>query len=162
LARAFLAKAVFNLPTVRALLDRLRCDAVARRLCGWEKVADVPHESAFSRAFAEFAQSEFPQRVHAALVQRTQSERLIGHILRDSTAIEAREKTPTQSQTGNTGAACPAGETGKAESTPPAARSVLVGLRFEVYSAPRPNLDSHLLPATQLILQVPLQSAAAR
>jgi hypothetical protein len=54
--------------------------------------AQVPDESVFSRAFAEFAKSEFPQRVHAALVRRTQGERLIGHILRDSTAIEAREK----------------------------------------------------------------------
>ena len=65
---------------------------VARRLCGWETAAQVPDETVFSRAFAEFAKSEFPQRVHAALVQRTQGERLIGHILRDSTAIEAREK----------------------------------------------------------------------
>lgn len=92
IARAFLARSVFNLPTLRALLDRLRCDVVARRLCGWERVAEIPHESVFSRAFAEFARSEFPQKVHAALVQRTQGERLIGHILRDSTAIEAREK----------------------------------------------------------------------
>jgi hypothetical protein len=92
MARAFLAKAVFNFPHTRALLDRLKCDSVLRRLCGWETVWQVPDETVFSRAFAEFAQSEFPQRVHAALVERTQSERLIGHILRDSTAIEAREK----------------------------------------------------------------------
>ena len=92
IARAFVAKAVFNVSTTRAILDRLHSDAVLRRLCGWETVAQIPDETVFSRAFAEFAQSEFPQRVHAALVQRTQSERLIGHILRDSTAIEAREK----------------------------------------------------------------------
>ena len=91
-ARAFVAKAVFNVPTTRALLDRLRCDAVLRRLCGWETAAEIPDETVFSRAFAEFARSEFPQRVHVALVQRTQSERLVGHILRDSTAIAAREK----------------------------------------------------------------------
>ncbi len=92
LARAFLAKAVFHLPTTRALLDRLGCDRVLRRLCGWETVAQIPDETVFSRGFAEFAQSEFPQRVHAALIQRTQEERLVGHISRDSTAIEAREK----------------------------------------------------------------------
>jgi IS5 family transposase len=92
MARAFLAKAVFNFPHTRALLDRLQIDTVLRRLCGWETAAQVPDETVFSRAFAEFAKSEFPQRVHAALVQRTQGERLIGHILRDSTAIEAREK----------------------------------------------------------------------
>lgn len=91
-ARAFLAKAVFNLPHTRALLDRLAHDPTLRRLCGWEKTADVPEESVFSRAFSEFAGEEFGQRVHAALIQRTQSERLVGHILRDGTAIEAREK----------------------------------------------------------------------
>jgi Transposase DDE domain/Transposase domain (DUF772) len=92
IARAFVAKAVFNFPHTRALIDRLRVDVVLRRLCGWETMAQVPDESAFSRAFAEFASSEFPQMVHAALIQRTQSERLIGHISRDSTSIEAREK----------------------------------------------------------------------
>ncbi len=49
-------------------------------------------ECSFSRAFAEFAVSEFPQRVHAALIEKTQKQRLIGHISRDATAIEAREK----------------------------------------------------------------------
>ena len=88
----FLAKAVFNLPHTRALIDRLQVDRAMRRLCGWETATQIPDETVFSRAFAEFAKSEFPQRVHAALVQRTQGERLIGHILRDSTAIQAREK----------------------------------------------------------------------
>jgi IS5 family transposase len=83
-ARAFLAKAVFNLPHTRALLDRLHVDRVLRRLCGWETTAQIPDETVFSRAFAGFAQSEFPQKVHAALIQRTQAERLIGHIIRDS------------------------------------------------------------------------------
>jgi IS5 family transposase len=93
IARAFLAKAVFNITNTRALLGRLLVDTVLRRLCGWETAAQVPDETVFSRAFAEFANSEFPQRVHEALVQRTQGKRLIGHILRDSTAIKAREKS---------------------------------------------------------------------
>jgi hypothetical protein len=74
------------------LLDRLAHDITLRRLCGWERNSQVPDESVFSRAFAEFARSEFPQRVHAAVIRRTQSQRLIGHILRDATAIKAREK----------------------------------------------------------------------
>ncbi len=92
IARSFVAKAVFNFPHTRALLDRVRVDAVLRRLCGWETVAQIPDETVFSRAFAEFARSELAQKVHAALIQRTHSERVIGHISRDSTAIEAREK----------------------------------------------------------------------
>jgi hypothetical protein len=92
IARAFLAKAIFQLPHTRALLDRLAHDITLRRLCGWERVSQLPDESVFSRAFAEFARAEFAQRVHAALIQRTQSPRLVGHILRDATAIEVREK----------------------------------------------------------------------
>jgi membrane protease YdiL (CAAX protease family) len=52
----------------------------------------VPHPSIFSRAFVEFARSELPTRMHAALIKRTLHDRIVGHISRDSTAIEAREK----------------------------------------------------------------------
>lgn len=97
-ARAFLAKAVFNIPHTRALLDRLAHDTTLRRLCGWERAAEVTDESVFSRAFREFADNQFAQRVHAAVVQRTQSERLVGHILRDGTAIEAREKVAPKAE----------------------------------------------------------------
>ncbi|MGE5532296.1 MAG: transposase [Bacteroidota bacterium] len=92
IARAFLAKAVFNLATTRALLDRLACDPALRRLCGWETAAAVPGEDDFSRAFAEFARTEFAQQVHAAVIQRAFSQRPVGHVARDSSAIEAREK----------------------------------------------------------------------
>lgn len=92
LARAFLAKAICNLPHTRALIERLNQDVTLRRLCGWERAAEVPEESTFSRAFAELARQEFGQQVHAAVIARTQTERLVGHVLRDSTAIPAREK----------------------------------------------------------------------
>ena len=92
LARAFVAKMVYTLPTTRALLDRLECDIALRRICGWEKQAEVPSEATFSRAFAEFASTQLAQRAHEALIERTQAERLVGHLSRDSTAIEAHEK----------------------------------------------------------------------
>lgn len=92
LARAFVAKAVLNLATTLALIERLAADGVLRRLCGWEGRSEVPSESTFSRAFAEFAESGLPARVHEALIQKTHKDRLIGHISRDATAIEAREK----------------------------------------------------------------------
>ena len=94
LASAFLAKSVYGLETTRQLLDRLRSDAQLRCLCGWNTVRQIPHESTFSRAFAEFAESELPQRLHAVLIEATQKDRLIGHIARDSTAIAARERYP--------------------------------------------------------------------
>ena len=91
IARAFVAKAIFQLPTTRALLDRLKCDTTLRRLCGWETAASIPDETVISRAFADFADTCLAQRAHEALIQRTQRTRLIGHIVRDATAIEARE-----------------------------------------------------------------------
>jgi Transposase DDE domain/Transposase domain (DUF772) len=92
LARAFVAKMVMNVPTTSRLIEHLGADKRLRRLCGWERPAQVPSESTFSRAFAEFATSELPTRVHEALIKRTHEDRLVGHISRDSTAIEAREK----------------------------------------------------------------------
>ena len=65
IARAFVAKAVLNLSTTRQLLDRLSIDVVLRRICGWEKRDEIPSEAVFSRAFAEFAKSELPTRIHA-------------------------------------------------------------------------------------------------
>jgi hypothetical protein len=92
LARAFVAKAILNLPTTGLLIRMLGSDTSLRRLCGWESPSQVPDKSVFSRAFKEFADSELAQRAHEALIRRTQSERLIGHISRDATAIQARER----------------------------------------------------------------------
>jgi len=103
IARAFVAKAVFNLQTTRALLDRLRADIVLRRLCGWETAAAVPDESVFSRAFAEFAESQWALRVHAALIERTQGARLIGHVSREATAIAVPEKPQPKPKTAASG-----------------------------------------------------------
>jgi Transposase DDE domain/Transposase domain (DUF772) len=95
LAISFLAKAVLGLPTTRDLIDRLQADSALRHLCGWKQATDLPHESTFSRAFAEFAATELPQRLHEVLIASTQKDRLVGHIARDSTAIEVRERYDT-------------------------------------------------------------------
>jgi hypothetical protein len=89
---AFIAKAVWDMPTTRALLDRLAHDPTMRRLCGWERRLDLPSESTFSRAFAEFAASALAERIHEALIQRELADKLVGHISRDSTDIAGREK----------------------------------------------------------------------
>jgi hypothetical protein len=74
------------------LIERLAVDKPLRRLCGWERRGEVPSEATFSRAFAEFARSVLPGRIHEALIKRAYEDRLVGHIARDATAIEAREK----------------------------------------------------------------------
>jgi len=92
IARAFVAKAVYGLSSTRQLLDRLATDKALRRICGWERANEVSEEWTFSRAFDEFSKGELGQRVHEALIKNYQAERLVGHISRDATAIEAREK----------------------------------------------------------------------
>ena len=92
LARAFIAKAVFQLPTTRALIERLAVDRPLRRLCGWSRLGQVPSEATFSRAFNNFAESALPNRLHEALIEKTMQGHLVGHVSRDSTAIKGREK----------------------------------------------------------------------
>ena len=96
IARAFIAKAVLNLTDTRSLIDYLHASPTVRRLCGWSRRGEIPSEATFSRAFAEFAGTQLPQRLHAALIDKWESPRLVGHLSRDATAIEAREKPLTR------------------------------------------------------------------
>ena len=96
LARALVAKAVYNHPHTRATLEALRGSPVLRRLCGFVRRSDIPSEATFSRAFAEFAQLGLGEKVHAALVAEWVKPELVGHISRDATAIEGREKPVAQ------------------------------------------------------------------
>lgn len=92
IARSFVAKAFYNMGTTRQLLERLESDTTLRRLCGWERPSELPSEATFSRAFAEFSQSQLPERVHTAVIEKYESARLVGHISRDSTEIKVREQ----------------------------------------------------------------------
>lgn len=95
LASAFVAKAVLGLSTSSGLIERLMIDRALRRICGFSMWERLPDESTFSRAFAEFAADGLAERAHEALVRETLGKALIGHISRDGTAIESREK-PTR------------------------------------------------------------------
>ena len=96
LVRAFISKAIWDIPTTRDLVERLKVDRQMRNLCGWVLIHEIPSESTFSRAFAEFAESDLPGRMHEALVKEFIGDSIVGHVTRDSTAIPAREK-PTES-----------------------------------------------------------------
>src|SRR5271157_4056699 len=63
----------------------------------FERRSQVPSEATFSRAFAEFARGELPDKIHAALIERALGGHIIGAIARDATEIEAREK-PVQNK----------------------------------------------------------------
>lgn len=98
LANAFVAKAVLGLATTVGLIDRLKVDRALRRICGFAWFKRLPDEATFSRAFAEFTQQRLAERVHEALIKAQLGEHLIGHISRDGTAIEARERPARQGQ----------------------------------------------------------------
>jgi len=92
LARAFVAKTVYRIPTTSDLIRALRAASNLRRICGFTVLGDIPSESTFSRAFTEFAGSRLGHRAHDAMVRDYLAGELIGHISRDSTAIVGREK----------------------------------------------------------------------
>jgi hypothetical protein len=92
LANAFVAKTVLKLTTTVGLIERLTIDPALRRICGFSLCKKLPSEATFSRAFEEFAESKLPERVQEALVKEHLGSELIGHLSRDGTAIEARER----------------------------------------------------------------------
>lgn len=98
LANAFIAKTVLGLTSTVGLIERLTIDRALRRICGFAVCKKLPCEATFSRAFEEFAERRLAQRVHEALIKEHLGAELIGHISRDGTAIEARER-PARTKT---------------------------------------------------------------
>ena len=91
LALAFIAKAVWKFPNTLTLIEYLNV-SYFRRLCGWEYVSSIPSESTFSRAFEEFSKRQLPSLIHEAMIRNYMKDKIVGHISRDATAVEAREK----------------------------------------------------------------------
>jgi hypothetical protein len=85
-------KTVYNHPHTRATIEALRASPVFRRICGFVRRTDIPSEATFSRAFAEFAEIGLGDRVHETLVGQWVTPELVGHISRDATGIQGREK----------------------------------------------------------------------
>jgi hypothetical protein len=101
IARSFIAKMVYHIDTNTMLIERLKSDQNLRRICGWENIRLLPSESTFSRAFADFAETGLPQRVHEALIKDALSKEVALHVARDSMATEAREKPETKRTRGS-------------------------------------------------------------
>lgn len=99
IARAFLAKHVCDFKTTRALRRQLCISPRLRRACGWERAGQVPGEATFSRVFHEFAEMGLLAKVHESLVKENLGEILVGHVSRDSTAIEVRERSKRKRKT---------------------------------------------------------------
>ena len=92
IARAFLAKAVFGFTTTEMLIEHLRLNRSLRLLCGFESFKSVPSAPTFSRAFRDFAAMKLGDSAHADLVGTYVGDKIVMHLSRDSTSVEAREK----------------------------------------------------------------------
>lgn len=92
IARAFVAKALLRYQHTRSLRNALLSSPNLRIICGFSKRQEVPSESTFSRAFAEYAKAGLGTIVHDMLVTEHLGTELIVHISRDSTALAGREK----------------------------------------------------------------------
>ena len=96
IARAFIAKSVYNLQTTRDLIDRLKADRTLRVLCGWRYAADIPSESKFSRVFDELSRLQIAQKAHRQFVDAYLRDTLFIYSASDATAIPMREKPVTK------------------------------------------------------------------
>ena len=92
IARAFIAKSVYNLQTTRDLIDRLRIDRTLRVLCGWRYKRDIPSESKFSRVFKELSDLKIAEKTHEKFVEKYLSDKLFFYNATDATKVELREK----------------------------------------------------------------------
>ena len=93
MARALVAKAVYNFATTKQLREALMEQEGLRQICGWSCPGQIPSESTFSRAFATFADRDLGSLVHEHLVRQWVGDQLVMHQSRDSTELPAREKT---------------------------------------------------------------------
>ncbi len=92
MARAYIAKIIFQFTYTKQLVEYLKKDKQLRAICGLEPLKKLPSEAKFSRAFREFSQSSLPDRVHQSLIKNVYEGEIIGHVVKDSTPIEVREK----------------------------------------------------------------------
>jgi len=92
IARAFIAKSVYNIQTTRDLIDRLHSDRTLRILCGWRYKTDIPSESKFSRVFKELSNMQIAQQTHEKFIKEYLSDTIFLYNAIDATKIELREK----------------------------------------------------------------------
>lgn len=92
IARAFIAKSVYNIQTTRDLIDRLKIDRTLRILCGWRYKEDIPSESKFSRVFKELSELKVAEKTHERFIKNYLSDTLFIYNASDGTKIPLRQK----------------------------------------------------------------------
>ena len=78
IARAYVAKVVYNYPTTCSLITALQETPNVRQICGFARKSNIPSEATFSRAFQEFSASGLGDRVHQLLVETNLESGAVG------------------------------------------------------------------------------------
>ena len=125
MARAFVAKSVYNFQTTRALIDRLKVDKTLRMLCGWRYHTYIPSESKFSRIFDTFSEQRIAGKAQDMFIEKYLSEVLFFYGSTDSTAIELREKPVKKEKSKKTKTKRKRGRPKKDEIVPPKEPTIL-------------------------------------
>jgi transposase len=89
--RSQLAKSFFQITTTTMLIERLKADPNLRLLCGF---TTVPGQASFSRAYEYLSETSILTETQDSLTQEMFKDKVVYHVCRDSTAINAREKAP--------------------------------------------------------------------
>jgi hypothetical protein len=92
IARAFIAKSVYNSQTTRDLIDRLHHDRTLRIICGWRYKSDIPSESKFSRVFKELSDLQIAAKTHEQFIKEYLSDTVFMYNATDATRIPLRQK----------------------------------------------------------------------
>lgn len=125
MARAFVAKQVYNFQTTRELIDRLKIDRTLRLLCGWRHQNKIPSESKFSRVFDEFSTQRLSAKAHDVFIENYLSEIIFFYNSSDSTAIELREKSVKKGEPKETVPKRKQGRPKKGETVPAKKQTIL-------------------------------------
>ena len=90
--KAFLFKAVHDIPTTNELVERILLEPQTRRLCGWADPGEVPCESKFSEINKEFAEMGFTEEWFDEFVRPYAVDEPGGTLSLDSAPIPVRAK----------------------------------------------------------------------
>jgi len=82
------AKNYFQIATTTMLIERLKADPNLRLLCGFSK---IPGQASFSRAYSYLAAADIQSGMLESFAKKTFKDKVVYHVNRDSTAINARE-----------------------------------------------------------------------
>jgi transposase len=93
--RSQFAQIYFQIESTKKLIERLRADPNLRLLCGFTK---IPGKSSFSRAFSHLAETGILPVKLEGFAKETFKDKVVYHVNRDSSAINAREKVEKKSE----------------------------------------------------------------